>query len=102
MIQFSLDRMIIIHIILDINLYLINHQQRRTLCCHIPELLNQTLKCIIEKLVIHLFSVFFIILKISIFKIVVKIVRLKFLYLTKLRMAVMIKYLLDNLQIYWI
>ena len=56
LIQCSLNQMIIIHMILDINLFYINYQQRRA--PEIPEILTKTPECIIEKLDTHSFSGF--------------------------------------------
>ena len=63
LIQFT-NQMINIHMILNINFFYINYQQRehcavmyKTL--YIPEMLSKTPECIAEKLVTHSFSVFF-------------------------------------------
>ena len=60
----SLNQMIIIHMILDINLFYINYQQRRALhgqlCVrhYIPEILTKTSECITKKLDTYSFSGF--------------------------------------------
>ena len=60
LIQCSLNQRIIIHMILNINLFYINYQQRRAICIrqYIPELPIKPMECIIENLIIHSVSVF--------------------------------------------
>ena len=74
LIQCSLNQMIIIKMTLDIILFYINYQQRKHRVVVYKTLYTKALECIIEKLVTHPYNDFQIIWKITIFRILMKII----------------------------